>query len=548
MGLLSDYLPSLPTDPSQNDAARQGLLAFGSAMLGGRGNFGQILGQGLAAGAGGYNSALQALQQKAFMDAQTKHVNLENDTAQAALDQNKAIAAAVAQRNGMGAQPPSAAASLVTSVPQAAPQDAPLSSVPQASPAPDAGLPLSMFPQSNPAPVAPVSALPQVGASAAPNASAPAGFDRNAEYKKALADAVFYSTQFPNSKIAEHTLKIAEALKPKYSTEFRVAKGADGNLHNYLVAEDGTLKDAGVGVKPDMKSTDLGGQVVWNDANAITPGQSFTKTVTPGEALQSQDQAKTRAQAERHWQAEQNAGDNSPITDAAIVNAAARYNLDGTLPPMGMGANAAAGRSRILNKAAELASGIDPTEQRAMQLAYKGDVKAKAAAVQAFTSGKLGNTVRSFNVLQSHLDTFGNMADALDNGNVQVLNKLGNAWAAQTGKAAPTNFEAIKHIVGDEIVKAVTGSAGALGDREAAAKTIASVNSPAQLKGVIESYRELANGQLQGLRQQYQTSTGRNDFDRYLSDSAKKSSQGGEVKPVTALPQKSKVVDFGSLR
>lgn len=541
MGLLSDYLPSLPTDPGQNDAARQGLLAFGAAMLGGRGNFGQILGQGLAAGAGGYNSALQALQQKALVDAQTKHYTLANDADQAALDQNKAISAGIANFQTQQPSAPTAAASLVAGPQAALPS---LSSVPQASPAPDAGLPLSMIPQASSAPavpVKPVADLPQVGA-------APAAVDPSSDYQKARALAIYLNTNFPGSKQAADALKAVDALKPKFSTEFRVAKGADGNLHNYLVSEDGTLKDAGVGVKPDMKSTDLGGQVVWNDANAITPGQSFTKTVTPGEALQSQDQAKSRAQAERHWQAEQNAGDNSPITDAAIVNAAARYNLDGTLPPMGMGANAAAGRSRILNKAAELAAGIDPTEQRAMQLAYKGDVKAKAAAVQAFTSGKLGNTVRSFNVLQSHLDTFSNMADALDNGNMQALNKISNAWAAQTGKAAPTNFEAIKHIVGDEIVKAVTGSAGALGDREAAAKTIASINSPAQLKGVIESYRELANGQLQGLRQQYQTSTGRNDFDRYLSDSAKASSKGGDVKPVAALPQKSKVVDFGSLR
>lgn len=139
-----------------------------------------------------------------------------------------------------------------------------------------------------------------------------------------------------------------------------------------------------------------------------------------------------------------------------------------------------------------------------------------------FATGKQGNAVRSFNVSIAHLDTLSSLSDAMDNGDLQLINKVGNMVSSQTGATAPVNFEAAKHIVADEIVKAVTGSAGALGDREAAAKTVDAANSPAQLKGVINTYKELMNGQLNGLRTQYKATTGKDDFDvKYLSDSAR---------------------------
>lgn len=166
------------------------------------------------------------------------------------------------------------------------------------------------------------------------------------------------------------------------------------------------------------------------------------------------------------------------------------------------------------------------------------DFGSSSKAEKDFATGKLGNTVRSFNVALAHLDTLSNLADALDNNDTQIINKIGNAVATQTGAAAPTNFNAAKHIVADEIVKAVTGSAGALGDREAAAKTVDAANSPAQLKGVINTYKELMNGQLTGLRYQYQATTGKKDFDdKYLMDGARAMSHPG-AKP-SAVTQSS---------
>ena len=139
--------------------------------------------------------------------------------------------------------------------------------------------------------------------------------------------------------------------------------------------------------------------------------------------------------------------------------------------------------------------------------------KTKQGTETAFTSGRLGTTVRSFNVVNDHLTTLGQLSDALQNNDVQLVNKVGNFVATQTGGTAPTNFDAAKRIVADEVTKAVLGSAGALGDRKAVDDAINAAKSPEQLKGVIKTYQDLINGQLNGFRQQYKAGGGSKNFD-----------------------------------
>lgn len=134
-----------------------------------------------------------------------------------------------------------------------------------------------------------------------------------------------------------------------------------------------------------------------------------------------------------------------------------------------------------------------------------------------FASGPQGNVVRSFNVGISHLNTLGKLATALGNGDVQALNSLRNSFQEQFGSAAPTNFDAAKAIVGDEIIKAIVGGGGALADRENAQNQISRAKTPAQLQGVIKTYKDLMAGQLKGLKQQYSTSTFLDNFNEKLS-------------------------------
>jgi len=127
----------------------------------------------------------------------------------------------------------------------------------------------------------------------------------------------------------------------------------------------------------------------------------------------------------------------------------------------------------------------------------------KKSGLNAFATGKQGNAVRSFNVALDHLDTLDQLSTALGNRDTRVINEVGNRWAAATGQAAPVSFDAVKGLVADEIVKAVTGSAGALGDRESAKATLNAANSPEQLRAVSENYKRLMKGQLDGLQRQF---------------------------------------------
>jgi hypothetical protein len=186
----------------------------------------------------------------------------------------------------------------------------------------------------------------------------------------------------------------------------------------------------------------------------------------------------------------------------------AKNIAQGNLPPL-TGPNA----SRIMN------------EVVALKPDYKAnDYGLQTSAIKAFNQGTQGNKVRSLNVVADHFTTLEKAADALQSGDVRAINAISQFIETQTGKPAPTNFNAIKEILADEIVASVVPGTGALADRQAIKKTIVAASSPEQLKGVVANYKELIAGQLNGLETQYKAGTGRNDFKtRLLTSEAARS-------------------------
>lgn len=158
----------------------------------------------------------------------------------------------------------------------------------------------------------------------------------------------------------------------------------------------------------------------------------------------------------------------------------------------------------------------------------------KTGVIQNFSKGVAGQAVNSLNVSVAHLGTLANLGDALQNGNLPLINKLSNAVSVWTGKAPVTNFEAAKEIVGDEVVKAVVGGVNSQADREAIKHLILAQQTPAQLKGVIQTFTTLLGGQLDGQRQRYQAGTGLNNFDqKYLAPATREAlaHSSGSVDP-----------------
>jgi hypothetical protein len=129
-------------------------------------------------------------------------------------------------------------------------------------------------------------------------------------------------------------------------------------------------------------------------------------------------------------------------------------------------------------------------------------VDAKKKAAKDFTTGSQGNAMRSFAVAGQHLDQLGQLVDALNNGNLQIANKIGNMYAEQTGSAAPTNFDAAKDVVSKEVVKAIVAGGGGVSERQELSDLMSKAKSPAQLKGVIQQYRNLMAAQHEALLQQ----------------------------------------------
>jgi hypothetical protein len=137
---------------------------------------------------------------------------------------------------------------------------------------------------------------------------------------------------------------------------------------------------------------------------------------------------------------------------------------------------------------------------------FVAGLQGQISTTTAFDRGKQGDTVRSLNVAIDHLAVLQDAADALQNGDVKRFNQAGNIIAKELGYPAPTEFGAVKSIVKDELVKAVLGGAGALGDRQEVEQQLDAANSPEQMMGVIRRYEQLMGGQMRGLLQQFVTS------------------------------------------
>jgi hypothetical protein len=212
------------------------------------------------------------------------------------------------------------------------------------------------------------------------------------------------------------------------------------------------------------------------------------------------------------------------LSPEATAKAAAIYNLSGgTLPPI---ARSKAGQQtikNILNTAALMDAGKSPTEAATTVLSNKQNRAAEQQTIKSFSGGIEGRSVRAMNTATDHLFTLQEAANALKNNDIRLFNTIGNKINKEIGVAAPVSFEGVKKIVAGEIVKATTGSAGALGDREEVAATINAANSPDQLLEQIEYFKKLMAGQLDSLELQFITGTNRksSEFRQRLSPRTK---------------------------
>jgi hypothetical protein len=144
------------------------------------------------------------------------------------------------------------------------------------------------------------------------------------------------------------------------------------------------------------------------------------------------------------------------LSPAAIENAAARYNLDGTLPPsMGRGSQGAMDLRKIQNRAAELAIATDPTQLRVNQL----DAKSAAAALTQLSRAKTmaSNFERTAN---ANADLALGLSKQLDRTGMPILNAGLQYLRTNSGSPEAAQWAAANETFVNEYAKIMSGGMG----------------------------------------------------------------------------------------
>lgn len=245
------------------------------------------------------------------------------------------------------------------------------------------------------------------------------------------------------------------------------------------------------------------------------PNQPFNDDGTPNAAYQNYERTKVD---DRNAVIDQRLEDASKIDltdpgDLSYAKSIANYKVR----PPSAGRNPAARKNAII-----AAQTINPDYQEA-----KFDQSAKA--LRDFGTGKQGDTARSLNVAVSHLETLRELGKAMGNGDINLINAAKQRFSEEFGVPAPTNFDAAKAIVADEVAKSVIGGQNAQSDRETFAASLKRSRSMDQIEGAIGTFQKLLGGQLKGLRGQYERTTGAKDFDEtFLTEETRKALEGSE--------------------
>jgi len=178
-------------------------------------------------------------------------------------------------------------------------------------------------------------------------------------------------------------------------------------------------------------------------------------------------------------------------------------------------------RNKILARVREINPEYNEATYKDRDLAYRQ---------YANPSGAGGKQIIAFNTVADHLNSIEELSKALENGDTQSVNRISNYLETQFGVPNVTNFNAAKQFVSGEVVKAITGTAGALKDREEAQRVLDAAQSPEQLQEAIDTTRKLIAGRTKALQREYEQGTGRTDFDHWLTPSLRTEKESSTVK------------------
>jgi hypothetical protein len=157
----------------------------------------------------------------------------------------------------------------------------------------------------------------------------------------------------------------------------------------------------------------------------------------------------------------------------------------------------------------------DPPASFAQKSPYWQDVMQKVYAIdpgfnqqraqlrKAYTVGPPSKEINAINTAMGHVGVLGDAIDALNNGDVKVLNSIANKLGVQIGKDNVTTFNTIVHRVGPELSKAYIGAGGSAGERGTDEKDFDPSLGPQQLKSNVAITAQLLRSKIGALENQW---------------------------------------------
>jgi hypothetical protein len=202
----------------------------------------------------------------------------------------------------------------------------------------------------------------------------------------------------------------------------------------------------------------------------------------------------------------------APLTDESqekLAQAVANYSLD----PKTLSVK---DRAAVLERAIALNPEYQQGDFGNRNLAQRNWVQPNGAGAKQ---------IAAFTTVAQHLDTLQELADAQKNGDTPKINSMINYFNKNLGYPEVTNFDTAKQAVAAEVVKAITGTAGALADRQEAERALSAAASPEQVKGAVETLKKLIGGRIETSRALYTAGTGRSadEFNKLLPENVRES-------------------------
>jgi len=127
----------------------------------------------------------------------------------------------------------------------------------------------------------------------------------------------------------------------------------------------------------------------------------------------------------------------------------------------------------------------------------------RAQLRKAYTVGPQSKEINAINTAVGHVGVMNDAIDALNNGDVKVLNAIGNRLGVETGQDPVTTFNTIVHRVGPEIAKAYIGAGGSAGERGSDEKDFDPSLGPKQLRSNVGITAELLRSKISSLANQW---------------------------------------------